>query len=702
MDAFSAASHDDVLQLVVQIALLLAVARLLGGLAQKLNQPSVVGEILAGVVLGPSLLAGALPAVGEWILPRTEVQGFLLETVALIGVMFLLIVTGLETDLALIRRKARTAIGVAIGGLILPFAAGITLGYAIPDDLLTDPSQRTIFVLFIATALSISAIPVLAKVLIDLDLMRRDIGQTLLAAGMIDDITGWTLLGIVTALASAVAVTPAEILQTVGMVILFLAATATVGTWLVNHGLAFVQDRFRGQDRMLTLVVVLAFAWGAFSQALHLEPVLGAFAIGILFGRSPRFPVETIKHVEAIAMAVFAPIFFAVAGLKVDISAILEPRLLLITLAVIAVATFGKVVGAYAGARWISGQDHWSGLAYGSGLNARGALEIIIATIGLSLGILTQTMFSIIVVMAVVTSLMAPVALRYTISRVAVDPDEQHRLRLEAALQRSFIGGIRRVLVPVRPRPEGIGHTRLLQVSVLNRLASLQDMSITLIAVVPADEKASAASRLAELEELLDTSNTSSRVVVGDDPVRIILEEADRDYDLMTLGTPAADEETDYLFGPLIDDLVKLSPCPTLLVRGIAAEGGLRRILVPTNGTVAARHAAELAFAIATDESAVEGLHVVTPSLVGAHRDHSDEVTAELEGVGDALGKTHRTTVRHADSAENGILTYVVETQPDLMILGTRVRAGTTRLHLGPRVDTLVRTAQCPVMVINT
>ncbi|HUG32624.1 MAG TPA: cation:proton antiporter [Acidimicrobiia bacterium] len=702
MDAFSAASHDDVLQLVAQIALLLAMARLLGGLAQKLNQPSVVGEILAGVVLGPSLLAGALPTVGEWILPRTEVQGFLLEAVALIGVMLLLVVTGLETDLALIRRKARTAIGVAIGGLVLPFAAGIALGFAIPDDLLTDPSQRTVFVLFLATALSISAIPVLAKVLIDLDLMRRDIGQTLLAAGMIDDITGWTLLGIVTALASAAAITPATILRTVGMVFLFLAATVTVGAWLVNQGLAFVQDRFRGQDRMLTLVVVLAFAWGAFSQALHLEPVLGAFAIGILFGRSPRLPVETIRRVEAIAIAVFAPIFFAVAGLKVDISAILEPRLLLMTLTVIAVATFGKVVGAYAGARWISGQDHWSGLAFGSGLNARGALEIIIATIGLSLGILTQTMFSIIVVMAVVTSLMAPVALRYTISRLTLDVGEQDRLRLEAALQRSFLGGVRRVLVPVRPRPEGFGHTRVLQVSVLNRLASLREMSITLIAVVPAGERASAASHLAELETLFDNPRTNSRVLVGDDSVRIILAEAERDYDLMTLGTPAADEEADSLFGPLIDDLVRLSPCPTLLVRGIATEGGLRRILVPTNGTVAARRAAELAFAIATNETAVEGLHVVTPSLVGAHRDQSDEFTAELKDVGDALGKTPRTSVRHADSAESGILSYVAETQPDLMILGTQVRAGTTRLHLGPRVEILVRMAQCPVVVINT
>jgi Kef-type K+ transport system membrane component KefB/nucleotide-binding universal stress UspA family protein len=652
------------------------------------------------VILGPSLLSGIFPTLGQWIVPQTEVQGFLLEAVALIGVMFLLVVTGLETDLELIKRKAKTAIGVATGGLVLPFAAGLGLGYLIPEDLLADPTQRTVFVLFVATALSISAIPVLAKVLMDLDLMRRDIGQTLLAAGMIDDITGWTLLGVVTALASAAVLTAGTILTTVGFVLLFLASTATVGVWLVNHGLAFVQDRFRGRDHMLTLIVVLAFAWGAFSQALHLEPVLGAFAIGIIFGRSPRLPVDTIKQLEAIALAVFAPIFFAVAGLKVDITAIFEPRLALITLSVIVVATFGKVVGAYAGARLLSGQDHWSALAYGSGLNARGALEIIIATIGLSLGILSQTMFSIIVVMAIVTSLMAPIALRYTIARVDMGADEKERLRREAALSSSFLGQVRRVLLPVRPGPD-VGHTRELQVSILNRLGSLQDMTVTLVAVVPPEGRAEATRHLADLERLLQGTQVKSRVVTGSDPVRAILVEAERDYDLMVLGTPSIDQEAENLFGPLIDDLIKLSPCPTILVRGVERREGLGRILVPSNGTLAARHAAELGFAIAEEDSEIDGIYVVTPTLVGATRDHSAEVTAELEIVGGAMGRVPHVTVRRDTSAETGILAYIEETDPDLLILGTEVRAGTTRLHLGPRVENLVRLAPCPVVVLN-
>ncbi|CAN5887846.1 cation:proton antiporter [soil metagenome] len=703
LETFGAASHDEVLQLVAQVAILLFTARLLGGLSLRLGQPSVVGEILAGVILGPSLLSNLVPWLGRLVLPQTVVQGYLLEVVGLIGVMLLLVVTGLETDLALIKRKAGTALGVAIGGLVLPFATGLALGYGIPEDLLADPSQRTVFALFMATALSISAIPVLAKVLMDLDLMRRDVGQTLLAAGMIDDITGWTLLGLVTALASAAALTAATVAQTIGMVIVFVVATATIGVWLVDRGLAFVQDRFRGHDQILTLVVALAFAWGAFTQFLHLEPVLGAFAIGILFGRSKRLPADTIRKVESMALAVFAPIFFAIAGLKVDVTAILSPRLLALTLIVIGVATLGKVVGAYLGARLLSGQDHWSGLAYGSGLNARGALEIIIATIGLSIGILSQEMFSIIVVMAIATSLMAPFALRFTTNRIEMGPEEGERLQREMALQQSFVGTIRRVLVPVRPGPESVGFTREMQATLLNQFTRTSNGSVTLCAVTPAEGRAIASRYLGQLRALFD-AEVATRVLVSEDPVAAILHEAEGDYDLMVLGAPATGSSTTSLFGPMIDDLVKLAPCPTMLVRGVTLdeEWHPTTILVATNGTAGARRAAELALAVAAEDAEVIGVHVVTRAHGRISSGMATEVTAELAQVAVALGHDVQTHIRRADDATDGILAAIGEFEADLLVLGTSVRAGTTRLHLGPRVEHLARHTPIPVMIVNS
>jgi Kef-type K+ transport system membrane component KefB len=657
------------------------------------------------VILGPSILSGLLPSIGEWVLPQTQVQGHLLEVVALIGVMLLMVVTGLETDLALIRRRAGIATGVAIGGLVVPFVTGLALGLLIPSDLLGDPERRIVFGLFLATALSISAIPVLAKVLMDLGLMRQQIGQTMLAAGIINDITGWTLLGLVTALASAESLTAGTLLGTIAMVLLFLAATATIGNWLVKQSLTLVQDRFRGQDMLLTLVIVLAFGWGAFTQALRLEPVLGAFAIGILFGRLPRLPTSVAQQVESMALAVFAPIFFAVAGLKVDVGGILEPRLLFIGLVVIAVATVGKVLGAYAGARLFSKQDHWSSLAYGAGLNARGALEIIIATIGLSLGILTSEMFSIIVVTAVVTSLMAPIGIRFCLARVKPAADEQRRLTREQTLEGRFTGGIRRVLVPVRPRLDLVA-TQTIEASIVLRLAGANTTSTTLLAVTEGADRDLANQYLGQLRLVFTNPHTTTRVISGDDPVTLILREAEGDYDLLVVGAPAMSETSDYLFGPVIDDLVRLADCPTLVVRSsdVAVDWSPRRILVPTNGTATAGRAADLAFAIADVDTEIIGVHIVSPSLVGTatRQDLAQNITAELEAVGLKLDQRITTHVRQAPVVETGILAEIDRWGVDLLVLGTNVRAGTTRLHLGPRVEYLARNAPCPVLILNT
>lgn len=705
LDTFQAASHSEVLRLVVQVAALLLTARLLGGIATRLRQPSVVGEILAGVVLGPSLLSGLVPSLGEWVLPQTEVQGYLLEVVALIGVMLLMVVTGLETDLDLIRRKAATALGVSVGSLVLPFATGLGLGYLIPTDLVGDPGQRTVFALFLATALSISAIPVLAKVLMDLDLMRRDIGQTLLAAAMLNDAAGWTLLGLLTALASAPVVTAGTIARTVGTVLVFVVASATVGAVLVRRGLALIQDRFPGRDHILSFVVALAFGWGALSQALHLEPVLGAFAIGVLFGRSRRLPADAVRKLESMAVAVFSPIFFAVAGLKIDIPAILEPRLLAMTLLVIGVATLGKVAGAYLGARWLSRQDHWSALAYGSGLNARGAIEIIIASIGLSLGILTREMFSIIVVMAIVTSLMTPVALRYAVSRVQLEEEERERLEREAALQDSFVGSLRRILIPVRAMPESLGRAREVQAALVRQLASAREITVTLLTVTTSDQRQLAARYLGRMAELFDLEHLMTRVVVADDSVAAILREAEKDYDLMVLGSPSDDGSRDSPFGEIIDDLVKLSPCPTMVVRGaVRGESRVpRRLLVATTGTLASRRATELAFAVATPTTEVTGIHIVSTNHdLPVRGDLAAEVTADLQRVGLALGHAADTKVRRAHDPETGILDAIEELAADLLVVGTSVRAGTTRVRLGPRVEYLARHAPCPVVIVNS
>jgi Kef-type K+ transport system membrane component KefB/nucleotide-binding universal stress UspA family protein len=718
MDVFSSAPHHDVLMLVFQIAVLLLAARTFGEIAQRLGQPSVVGEILAGIILGPSLLSSLVPMVGEWVIPQNDTQGYLLEVISLLGAMFLLLLTGLETDIKLIKKHAKTAIGVSFGGISVTFATGFILGQNLPEFLLADPDERLIFSLFVATAMAISAIPVIAKVLMDMNLMRRDIGQTILAAGMSDDTTGWILLSIVAGLAAGNAVTTTSVLQIVGSVLAFLLISFTIGRWMVSRLLMYVQDEILSRDRLLTLVVVLTFLWGAITQALNLEAILGAFVMGILFGTMPRLPADVYNKLESLALGIFAPVFFAVAGLKVNIISLLDPVLILITLLVIAIATLGKVVGTYAGARLIGGKDHWTALSFGSGLNARGAMEIIIATIGLRLEILSQDMFSIIVVMAISTSLMAPVALRWVLKRVVIGDEEKMRLEKEELEAHSMMADIHRILLPVRVRKDLPDSTSLqsVEATILELLAQGRYLSITLMTVTRQDDKSECEKYLRELSEYFSEMEIATKVVFSEKPGDAILDEVKKDYDLLVIGATEKEPDSKHLFSPIIDHLVRLAPCTTMIVKSddVKSDWSPMQILVPTNGSQASKNAAELAFFMAeTDpEKRVLALNVsqAESNLSGYFReqqlenraDFAHETVRELEKLGAAFGVKTKGMVKNGNTPEDVIKEITESHDIDLIIVGTNIRPGSDRLYLGPRVENILRNASCPVIVFNT
>ena len=191
MEPVSTIPHHDLLLVLFRLGLLLFAARTLGEASQRLNQPSVLGELLAGVLLGPSVLSAVSPFLQQLFLAQNDVQGQLLDLVSLLGAMMLLLITGLETDLPLIKLHARTAAGASLGGILVAFGGVLLVASHLPADLFPTEHRREVCDLMVATSLSIAAVSVVAKVLIDLDLMRRDIGQTLIAAGLSDDTVGW-------------------------------------------------------------------------------------------------------------------------------------------------------------------------------------------------------------------------------------------------------------------------------------------------------------------------------------------------------------------------------------------------------------------------------------------------------------------------------------------------------------------------------
>lgn len=408
------ADPDALTVLFVQLAVVLAVARLLGEAARHLGFAPVVGELLTGIVLGPSLIGALAPGLLASLFPPGGTAA--LQAVSWLGLTMLLVLTGLETDLVLVRRKAGAALAIAAGGIVVPFASGFGFGLVLPDRFLVDPTQRVVFALFIATAMSISAIPVIARVLRDMGVLESEVGQLTLVAAMVNDVVGWLLLSLVAGLARSGTAAVGDVGESALLLLGFLLAAFTVGRWAVERLMRWVEHAFRGATSHVSVLMALAFATGALTQSLGLEAVLGAFVVGLVVGASAAFDRDAAHAFAVVTIGVFAPVFFATAGLAVDLSALADPVAAAVGVLALAVAVGGKFLGTYLGAR-ATGIGTWEAVGMGAGLNARGAMELIVAAVGRELGVLTVEMYSVIVLVAVVTSLMAPPLLRWSFAR---------------------------------------------------------------------------------------------------------------------------------------------------------------------------------------------------------------------------------------------------------------------------------------------
>jgi Kef-type K+ transport system membrane component KefB len=422
-------SHQT-LVLLLQMGLLLALALVLGQLGKRVGIPAVVGELTAGVLVGPSLLGNLAPGLSGWLLPRTPDQMHLLDAVGQAGVLLLVGVTGMSIDLNLVRRKGIAAAQVSLGGLLVPLAFGVAIGFVLPASLLAEGTERTVFASFVGVAMCVSAIPVIAKTLHDMRLLHRNVGQLIISAAAVDDIVGWLLLSVVSAMATT-GVRAGNIMLSVAYLIGVVVFAWTIGRPVVGAVLR-LSARSKEPGVMIAAVVVLVILASAGTQALGMEAVLGAFYGGILIGSSKWIDRARLAPLRTIIMAVLAPLFFATAGLRMDLTALGRPVVLGAAVLVLVIAIVGKFVGVYLGAR-VGKFDHWTALGLGAGMNARGVIEVIIALVGLRLGVLTTEMYTIIILVAIFTSLMAPPMLRYAVSRgEAVSPEEQEREKVLA------------------------------------------------------------------------------------------------------------------------------------------------------------------------------------------------------------------------------------------------------------------------------
>ena len=407
-------TDSQLLLLLVEVTVLLLASRIGGEVAVRLGIPMHVGELVAGILIGPSLLGWLWPQASSIIFSSAAPQRSLLDALAWIGIIFLVLIGGLETRLGVLRRARRAVVGGWLGGFAVPFAVGFFLGMEMPAQLAPSSVERPVFALFIATAMSISAIPVIARILMDLDLMKTRLGMVIVSTAIADDTIGWIVLAIATGLATG-GVDGTTLAMTLASTLGFVALAFTIGKRLVRKAMAFSRTKLKTPHPQISMMLLLVFAFGALTQAIGVHLVLGAFVAAILIGRVRRIEPEALAGVRQVGMGFFVPIFFAYTGTKVDLTTLRGSALTITAIAVL-LACVSKIVGGALGAR-IGGLPRWEALAVGIGLNARGAMELVIAAIGLSIGLLNEATYATIVVIAVITTVMTAPLLKWCVRR---------------------------------------------------------------------------------------------------------------------------------------------------------------------------------------------------------------------------------------------------------------------------------------------
>ncbi len=384
------------------LGLLLLVARLLGEAARGLGQPAVLGEILAGILLGPTLLGVIAPELMAFLFPVQGGGAHLLHGLTTLSIALFLLVAGMEVDLSTVWRQGRVAVGVALLGMAIPFALGLGAAWFLPSLVGYEPgAPRLPYALFLATACSISALPIIAKILMDLKLYRSDLGVTVVAAAVLNDLVGWLVFALILGLLGGGHGMPLG--QTIGLTLGFTAAMLTVVPWMLHRIIPWIQAYASWPGGVIGFALALGLLGAAFTEWIGVHAIFGAFLAGVAIGDSAHLRERTRTTIDQFISFFFAPLFFASIGLRVDFAANFDLGL---TLVVLVIAVSGKVLGSALGARFggVPWRESWG---IGFGMSAQGTMGIILGVLALQFGLISQRLFVSLVAMALLTSLLS-------------------------------------------------------------------------------------------------------------------------------------------------------------------------------------------------------------------------------------------------------------------------------------------------------
>lgn len=395
-------THSDLIVLLTSIGSILILSRLFAELGKKIKMPVVMGEIVLGILIGPTLLGMLLPEFSATYFPKEGSVKIATDGITSLAVIMLLFVAGLEVQLPVVLKQGRAAIIVSVMSMIIPFGLGFSIVWFFPNFFTFLPEHKLVYSLFFGTAMAVSALPVITRILMDLNIFKTKVGMIIIAAAIFDDLTGWLIFSLILSMMGQEGEIT-NIWYTIGMILGFGLFMLLIGKRIINRALPWIQTKLSWPGGVLSISLGFCFLGAAFTESIGLHAILGAFIMGIAFGDSVHLHEKAREIIHQFVTNVFAPLFFVSIGLRVNFIENFDPQLVLIVLFLAVICkVFGATLGGYLG-----GLSRRESLAVGFGLNARGAMEIILGTLALNAGLIDQKMFVALVVMALLTSIVS-------------------------------------------------------------------------------------------------------------------------------------------------------------------------------------------------------------------------------------------------------------------------------------------------------
>ena len=380
------------------LVVIIVVARSLGSAFRRFHQPAVIGEMVAGVVLGPSLLGCLSPAAASFLLP-SEVASYL-GVIAQIGVVLFIFLVGLELDATVVRQRPTAAVAVSIASIALPFGLGAVLAAQVYERLAPRGVPLHVFALFLGVSMSVTAFPVLARILTDRRLQKTSLGVLALTCAAFNDVVAWCLLAIVVGVAQA---EPSRAAVTVALSVVFVAVMLLVVRPLALRLVRSYEGRRHDPQTMLGAALVGLLICAIVTEVIGIHALFGAFAFGAIIPHDSELARDVEARLTDVVVVLLLPVFFAFTGMRMQIGLVQGVGSWLLCALIIVVATAGKVGGAFVAAR-LSGVERREALSLGVLMNTRGLMELIALNVGLDLGVVSPTLFAMLVLMALVTT----------------------------------------------------------------------------------------------------------------------------------------------------------------------------------------------------------------------------------------------------------------------------------------------------------